>query len=482
MERAGFSCAFNDVEGELLFLLVREFRPELVYEISPNSGFSTNYLLAAVTRNGTGRIEGFELIPEFFGRPSDAVIRGHFLEVCDPARYRLHVGDARRTVPVRLQSETPDFVLIDSCHEDFFAEFYVKELLPRCRGIAFVQDIAHFDPRAEHTTEAYYVLSFFHETGSRFLLTGAYEDGLNRAGVRERLRPRRPFRSNSVIVALPEPALERAPPNATLAELVPTGNGAFSPPPWSERFGSYPLNAALVFPDCLAALPLDGEDRPEDDYVRAWYQGKIGQARPLLGELIALSAGKCRLSETQERNLVGAFAQYDPFGQVLILEALVREGRASVAGRLLEQVHADAIRGAELPCRLARVALRVGHKESACRWLDRSRQAVEPAQVIGYRTLLDCAELYLGAGERGRARQAFRSALEHIGQRAEGSRGKSSRAVFSFCLRHPGFWPFQRRVRLQHGEWLYALADVGRNLARRFVPTGIVKWLRRRVA
>src|SRR5262245_21224264 len=89
MTQAGYGAAFGDVEGEMLYLLVREFRPRLIYEISPNAGYSTNYLLAAITRNGAGRIEGFELEPQLLGRPTDQVIRSHFIASCDGSRYHL---------------------------------------------------------------------------------------------------------------------------------------------------------------------------------------------------------------------------------------------------------------------------------------------------------------------------------------------------------------------------------------------------------
>ena len=56
----GHVAAFGDVEGEILYLAVRELRPNCVFEISPGAGYSTNYLLAALTDNGHGRLHSFD--------------------------------------------------------------------------------------------------------------------------------------------------------------------------------------------------------------------------------------------------------------------------------------------------------------------------------------------------------------------------------------------------------------------------------------
>src|SRR5262245_52318279 len=59
--RAGRSLGvgLSDHEGELLYMLVRELRPRTVFEISPWRGWSTNHLLAAVTKNGYGHLHSF---------------------------------------------------------------------------------------------------------------------------------------------------------------------------------------------------------------------------------------------------------------------------------------------------------------------------------------------------------------------------------------------------------------------------------------
>ena len=53
--------AFSDLEGTLLYCLIRKFKPNLFFEISPDTGMSTNYILQAFSKNGAGKVVGFEL-------------------------------------------------------------------------------------------------------------------------------------------------------------------------------------------------------------------------------------------------------------------------------------------------------------------------------------------------------------------------------------------------------------------------------------
>jgi len=59
---AGYSCDFSDRESEILYLLVREAKPETVVEISPCHGYSTNYILAALTHNQKGALHSYEIV------------------------------------------------------------------------------------------------------------------------------------------------------------------------------------------------------------------------------------------------------------------------------------------------------------------------------------------------------------------------------------------------------------------------------------
>ena len=47
------SPQFDDVEAEITYLLIREFRPKNVVEISPCGGWSTSWILTALKDNGS---------------------------------------------------------------------------------------------------------------------------------------------------------------------------------------------------------------------------------------------------------------------------------------------------------------------------------------------------------------------------------------------------------------------------------------------
>ncbi len=438
MTANGLGAGFGDVEGELLYILIRELRPLLVYEISPNSGFSSNYILAAVTKNGSGRVEGFELLPEFLGKPTADVIRSNFVGLCDASRYHLNVGDARVTALQRLRTESPDFALIDSCHDDFFGEFYVKELFPVLPWV-FIQDIAHFDPRPEGSTEAYYVLSYLQEKTIPFLPVGVYEDALTASGVRGELIPRRPVRSNSLVLHLEGLDIQSGGQPDVLISLA--ANGA-SGDVLSRASSLYPLNGLRTVPRGISVMDIPASGRPEDRYILPWHRGQVDQDCPRFADLISLREGKAKASDTVLDHLVSHFHEYDVFCQVSIVEILARCGTFTVLPNLLDRLAGQSIRGSELPLRLARAAWKAGLRREMYAWITRCRTAGrDPSVAVGYRQLLEAARLLAEAGDRESARDLFCEALQHIRARGDAVHRKASREVLLFCAKHPAFIP-----------------------------------------
>lgn len=154
---------FADAEGAILYCAVRELRPDVVFEISPASGWSTNHILAALTKNGTGVLHSFELAT------TEARLRANIHPALDQSSLEVHIGDARETVP-----SVPgqiDVVLLDSAHEAWFAEWYLAEVLPRVRGLVAIHDIVRADGGVKHERyydgEAYAVLEWLARSGVR---------------------------------------------------------------------------------------------------------------------------------------------------------------------------------------------------------------------------------------------------------------------------------------------------------------------------
>lgn len=200
IQRRSYSAAFGDVEGELLYLMVRETRPSLVVEISPNAGWSTNYILAALSHNAHGVLHSFEIIRRFRMTPSEQVIRRNQHPAWDQRRLVVHIGDARDLLPT---VDGPiGCLLIDSCHEEWFAKWYVSTVFPRVVGPVMIQDVAFVD-YLEPSTEAGYVWAWCRDRGVQLTLVGAMEETLARSGLRAGMSERRSIRSNAVLFTLP---------------------------------------------------------------------------------------------------------------------------------------------------------------------------------------------------------------------------------------------------------------------------------------
>jgi predicted O-methyltransferase YrrM len=200
MQRQGHGTTFGDVEGELMYMLIRESRPDLVFEISPDCGWSTNYVLAALTENGNGILHSFELEPYKYRKPTETLIRSNQHRDWDQSRLITHLGDARQTVPI-VEGKV-GFLLIDSCHEDWFADWYIKSVFPRVHGVAFVQDIAFVDG-LEPSTEAQYFWEWASQEHIELSLVGALETEPQLSNIRTGFAERRNLCSNSVVFAIP---------------------------------------------------------------------------------------------------------------------------------------------------------------------------------------------------------------------------------------------------------------------------------------
>ena len=200
MQRLGHSATFGDVEGELVYMLIREIQPEVVFEISPHAGWSTNYILASLTANSKGTLHSFEILSEIKGVPTEQVIRSNQWHQWDQKRLVVHIGDARQAVfdvngPV-------NFLLLDSCHEDWFAKWYIETVFPRVSGPVIIQDIAFMD-ELEPSSEARYVWAWADRERIQLTLLGSIEASLEQTGLRSGYAERRALRCNSVMFELP---------------------------------------------------------------------------------------------------------------------------------------------------------------------------------------------------------------------------------------------------------------------------------------
>lgn len=124
----------DDLEAEITYLLLREYRPEQVVEIGTFYGWSTTWLLSGLRDNGVGHLHSFDMV-DHVRRTVPAELAGD--------RWTFRRGDVRENLDA-LPAET-DYLFVDADHGRRFGQWYVENLFPRMRsGIPVsVHDVYH---------------------------------------------------------------------------------------------------------------------------------------------------------------------------------------------------------------------------------------------------------------------------------------------------------------------------------------------------
>jgi predicted O-methyltransferase YrrM len=148
--------ALDDLEAEITYLLIRDQRPKVVMEVSPNAGWSSTWILSALRDNADGgQLWSYDLHDTSTRFVPRALSQG---------RWHIVLGDARETV-----AKAPDFdyLVIDSDHSKGFAEWYVQNLFPRIRRGTHVgvHDVFH---RPEPSEEGAVVIAWLDQRGLSF--------------------------------------------------------------------------------------------------------------------------------------------------------------------------------------------------------------------------------------------------------------------------------------------------------------------------
>jgi predicted O-methyltransferase YrrM len=182
MVSRGYAADFSDREAELLYLFVRHFQPTTVVEMSPCHGYSTNYILAALTHNGKGNLFSYEIMEEVRGVPIAKVIESNLAASVERTRLNLVIGDA-----MRADMPDYDFLFIDSNHEAWFAAAYFSKLVST-PAVVFSHDILIrpriSDPVMPKGTflgirEQYYALQTLHANNKRLFSVADFANQMN---------------------------------------------------------------------------------------------------------------------------------------------------------------------------------------------------------------------------------------------------------------------------------------------------------------
>jgi predicted O-methyltransferase YrrM len=316
MTGEGHKIAFGDGEGGVLYALIRALQPSLVFEVSPASGWSTNYILATLTDNSRGELHSFEIEEHIGGLQTEVAIRRNLVASAEQSRLTVHIGDAMETT--QSVEGVIDLILLDSCHETFFADWYTRHLLPRVQGVAMIQDV-HFWDRPEQSGEAYCVLDWAARANGRLLSVGALE----RAFPTDGGAPARwPNPSNAVLAHVDGRRLSEV--NASPVVLAENGR-------LDEALRCTPQTAASLVRICQLAAGRDPEVLAEAASCLA----ELAEAVPVVEVARALSAaGLHEQAVAAARAVIAARPSSLPV-RVGAAEALVAGGRSDEASRLL---------------------------------------------------------------------------------------------------------------------------------------------------
>ena len=187
-----YRATFSDFEGEILYCLIRDRKPKLFYEISPDCGYSTIYISSAFKKNKYGEIISFEIEPFKFNKNTEELIRENIKEYAY-SKHRIIIGDVTQTIK---DKPNPDMILIDSCHESWFARWYLKNLFPKVKDLIFLQDIVFYD-RVEYSGESKTVSAYL--KNKNFISLGLVERIESFRRINNLFPKRRSFESNSII-------------------------------------------------------------------------------------------------------------------------------------------------------------------------------------------------------------------------------------------------------------------------------------------
>lgn len=121
------ACISTYIEMEISYMRMREAKPRIIIEASPNHGFSTYWILKALMANGSGKLLSFDTMapPKFPNLLTHAVGNSS-------VEYKHVLGDIRKTFTVEVPpgtAELVDYVYIDMAHDKGLAEWYTKNIL-----------------------------------------------------------------------------------------------------------------------------------------------------------------------------------------------------------------------------------------------------------------------------------------------------------------------------------------------------------------
>jgi len=151
--------SLDDIEAEITYLLIREFRPRNMVEISPGRGWSTSWILNALKDNNFGQLWSFDRISHSTKALPITLTKGrwHFIK----GDIRENMGKLPKII---------DYLFMDSCHSSEFAEWYIKNIFPFLQSNIpiSVHDVFHSADASSFGMEGKVITNWLHKKGIKY--------------------------------------------------------------------------------------------------------------------------------------------------------------------------------------------------------------------------------------------------------------------------------------------------------------------------
>jgi len=162
------SCKFCDYEAEMLYMLVREHKPQRVFEMAPNLGYSTHWILHALHKNDeTSELHSYDIHSK----------STQFMSEEYESRWRFTLGDyATLYDSGELVMDEYDFIFIDALHTPEFSRGHCKRILANHKRKAFVaiHDIVDSDGDGRESSEVYKHMAMNNHITNVFTMASEY--------------------------------------------------------------------------------------------------------------------------------------------------------------------------------------------------------------------------------------------------------------------------------------------------------------------
>jgi len=152
---------------EMLYIFIREQKPNSIVEFSPHDGWSTFWMLKALEKNNKGIIHSFDLINN---------ISIHLKKYIQKGYLKFYCGDVKENLTDEIV-ENSEFFYIDTEHTAEMASWYENKIFQKKKNtnnFFGVDDVFHKNITC-YNSEAEYIVNFINKEEIKFISFDKYE-------------------------------------------------------------------------------------------------------------------------------------------------------------------------------------------------------------------------------------------------------------------------------------------------------------------